>query len=501
MKKIYRLLVVLVSVIVLSSCTNTKSDELNNLIQMPKQESPSITGTWRVKEVKSKNDSSKDQIPKVDDLIYIDQNLVAIGDSYAFPPVFSSKYVNLSKYLKSRGIDNKEVDKDKNSVIINASQGQLFSKDFIKQSEISMFYIVNDSMVSLEKVSNKVDSKILNNYSKKASKERMTNPEGEEVAEDQAVTLGVRERIDEGSDYVLYNYYTYLIRIKDDSDISYKKAYNIFINDKEEYWSINTNGNNITNNYDELLAYPVRIKDKMGDSSTKSRYSYKDINLNMRLNYVSNEFISIDYTSLVNDNPIRKYAILETKNLKDGKFLSLQEFTGEEDSDLIFKERVLDEANSNFKNYDEKNIPFDNTNFGIVRNQGQWIFQSSIFTGDGEEFEQNFFPMEIAIGSQMLNKKSNHDTSDSLTRDQVRNINAQFKDYHILSNGKYILIQTPDEILIHKIKDNLIDKNPLFSIPTMNPTTIVSIDEQSASSAETLESAFTNYNKIIEEQR
>lgn len=501
MKKIYRLLLVLVSVIVLSSCTNSKSDELNNLIQMPKQESPSITGTWRVKEVRSNKNSSEDQIPNVDDFVYIDQNLVAIGDSYAFPPVFSSKYVNLSKYLKNIGIDNKNIDKDKNSVIINASQGQLFSKDFIKQSDISMFYIVNDSLIALEKISNKVDSKILNSYSKRASKERMTNPEGEEVAEDQAITLGVRERIDEGSDYVSYNYYTYLIRIKDDVDISYKKAYNIFVNDKDEYWSINANCNNITNNYDEILAFPIRIKDKIGDNSTRSGYSYKDINLNMRINYVSNEFLSIDYTSLINDNPIRKYAILEMKNLKEGKFLSLQEFTGEEDSDLIFRERVLDEANSNFKNFDEKSIPFDNTNFGIVRNQGQRIFQSSIFTGDGEEFEQNFFPMEIAIGSQMLNKKSGKDTKDSLTRDQVRNINAQFKDYHILSNGKYILIQTPDEILIHKIKDNLIDKNPIFSIPTMNSTTIVSIDEQSASSAENLESAFTNYNEIIEEQR
>ena len=501
MKKICRLLILLVFIIGLSSCTSTKSEELNHLIQMPKQESPSIIGTWRVKEVRSKNDLSDDQVPEVDDLLYIDQNLVAIGDSYAFPPVFSSKFVNLSKYLKNRGIDSLKVDKDKNSVIINASQGQLFSRDFIKQSEVSMFYIVNDSLIVLEKVSNKVDSKILNSYSKKASKERMTNPEGEEVAEDQALTLGVRERIDESSDYISYNYYTYLIRIKDDSDISYKKAYNIFVNNKDEYWSVNTNSNNITNNYDELLAFPVRIRQKMSDPSNRIKYSCKDINLNLRINYVSDEFISIDYTNQMNDNPIRKYAILETKNLKEGKFLSLQEFTGEEDSDLIFKERVLDEANSSFKNIDEKNIPFDNTNFGIIRNQGQWIFQSSIFTGDGEEFEQNFFPIEIAIGSQMLNKKTNKDNKVSLTRDQVRNINPQFKDYHILSNGKYILIQTPDEILIHKIKDSLIDKNPIFSIPTMNSTTIVSIDEQSASSAENLESAFTNYNEIIEEQR
>lgn len=235
----------------------------------------------------------------------------------------------------------------------------------------------------------------------------------------------------------------------------------------------------------------------MSDPSLRAKYSFKDINLNIRLNYVSNDFISIDYTSIANDNPIRKYAILETNAVNNGAFLSLQEFTGEEDSDLIFRERVLEVANINFKGFDEKNLSFDNTNFGIIRNQGQWIFQSSIFTGDGKNFVQNFFPMEIAIGNQMLNKNSDKNT---ITRDQVRNINGQFKDYYILSNGNYIVIQTPDELLVHRIKDKLIEKKPIYSIPTINSTSIVSLAEQSGSGAENLESAFDNNNEIVEQQ-
>ena len=70
----------------------------------------------------------------------------------------------------------------------------------------------------------------------------------------------------------------------------------------------------------------------------------------------------------------------------------------------------------------------------------------------------------------------------------------------MLSNGKYIVIQTPDEIFVHRIKDNVIEKNPIYSIPTINSSTIVSVEEQLGTSAENLETAFTNYNEIIEDK-
>lgn len=498
MKKFIKNLYILIVILVLTSCTNSDPEDLNSLIQTPKQDVPSIAGTREVVEVDGEMKADKEVNSKVGDLIYIDKNLVAIGDNYAFPPTFSSKYVNLLKYFKNRGIENKKIDKKENVTIINASQGQLFAKDFIKKSDTKLLFISNDTLVKLEKISNKVDSKVISEYSKRASKERTTTQDGEEVAEDVALLIGVRERVDSSNDNSIYNYYTYLLRIKDDNSITYKKVYNIFIKNNEEYWSVNAKNNNITNNYDEILSYPIRLRDKMNDASVRNEYSFKNINLDMRINYVSSDFISIDYTSSENDNPIRKYAIFETKNLSDQNFMSLEEFTGEKDSDLIFKERVQEEADTNFKEISQESIAFDNTNFGIVRNQGQWIFQSSISAGDGESFVQNFFPMEIAIGNQMINKTTKKNT---ITRDQVRNINSEFKDYYILANGKYIVIQTPDEILVHRIKDSLIDKKPIYSIPTINSSSIVSIDEQTGTSAENLESAFTNYNKIIEDYK
>ena len=213
----------------------------------------------------------------------------------------------------------------------------------------------------------------------------------------------------------------------------------------------------------------------------------------MRLNFVSKDFISMDYTETGNINPIRKYAIMETNYISENKFISLEEFTGEDQSDLIFKEKVKDEVDNNFSIKDISEVEFDNTNFGIVRGQGMWTFQSSISKGDGDEFVQNFFNLDIAIGNSMLNQ-----SNSLITRDSVYNINTQAKDYLVLANQRYILIQTSDEILIHKINDGIIEKRPTYAIATRMPATIISTDQFLGSNADDVEEAFKKYNSVIE---
>lgn len=493
MRRLFKLILISTLAIIFSSCFKSDENDLTDLIKTPKQDNPIIEGTWEVVEVKANNLGEKSNNIKLGDKLYVNKNLVAINDSYAFPPSFNSKYVKLSDYLKNRGIDTKADFKDRNVIVINVSQGQLFSRDLIITGDKYLFLIKDENIISLKKISDVVDSKVQDSYAKLASKERTTNDEGEDIAEDLSLLLGVRERVDPDSDNALYKYYTYLIRIEPDETIKYQKAEDIFIKNQDEYWRVSLDINNFTDLYDEIRAYPVKVKEKDNNDLLLKNYTFKDINLNMRLNFISKDFISIDYTNDDNSNPIRKYALMETSNIAESKFMSLQEFTGEDQSDLIFKEKVKDEVIKNFSKTDINDISFDNTNFGIVRNQGIWAFQSSIFKGDGDEFVQNFFNVDIAIGDSILNPGNS-----TINRDQVYNINTQFKDYLVLANQRYVLIQTPDEILVHKIKDGIIEKAPVYAIATRMPATIVSIDQYLGSNASDVEKAFEKYNYIIE---
>lgn len=491
MKKLFRYFIISLIAVVLSSCTKSNIDNLADFIQSPKQDSPIIEGTWQVVDITNEGENNEDSEIKINDMLYVNKNLVAINNSYAFPPSFTSKYVKLADYLKNRGIKTSDDFGDRSVVVLTASQGQLFSKDLIITDKNNLFIIKDDHIISLKKISDKIDSQIIDKYAKLASKERSTSQSGEEVAEDMTMLLGVRERIDPDSDKALYRYYTYMIRIKSDDTINYQKVANIFLKRKDEYWRVSSDLNNFTDLYDDIKSYPIKIENNIENEN--ENYSFKDINLNTRINYVSKDFISIDYTNNLNIDPIRKYALLETENLGDKKFISLKEFTGEKDSDIIFKEKVKNEVKKAFPNVNPDKVGFDSSNFGIVRSQGMWVFQSSINTGHNDEFVQNFFNVDIAIGDSILNP-----TNNIINRDQVYNINTQFKDYVVLDNLRYIAIQTPDEILIHRIKDGLIEKSPIYAIPTRMPCTIISIDQYSGSSASDLEKAFEKYNDIIE---
>ena len=101
--------------------------------------------------------------------------------------------------------------------------------------------------------------------------------------------------------------------------------------------------------------------------------------------------------------------------------------------------------------------------------------------------------MDIAIGDSILNPGNS-----IINRDQVYNINTQFKDYLVLANQRYVLIQTPDEILIHRIRDGIIEKTPVYAIAIRVPATIISIDQYLGSNASDVEKAFEKYNFIIE---
>ena len=131
MKKLIKLFIFSIISIILSSCANYNNDALNELIQIPKQDAPIIKGTWELVEIKSTSYGEETTTTNLGDYLYINKNLVAINNSYAFPPSFNSKYVKLSDYMKNRGIEIPKNFKDRNVVVINASQGQLFSRDFI----------------------------------------------------------------------------------------------------------------------------------------------------------------------------------------------------------------------------------------------------------------------------------------------------------------------------------------------------------------------------------
>lgn len=491
MKKIIRCCLFFIFIIFLVSCSKGSDNEINDLILTPELDSPVLQGTWQVSKVKNITGVNNTNSPKIGDKLYVNNNLVAINKEYAFPPTFTSKYVNLSDYLINRGYNFDNVAIDENVVVVNASQGQFFSRDFIKRSDDEIFYIADDNIVFLSKISDDVDSEVINSFKVLAIFERSKDKNPTKNDEDEALLLSVRERDDLADKDVEYNYYTYFIKIPKDLDITYKKSDDIFIKGKDEYWKIRSKKNNLSGLYDNIEAFPARLEDQMDQKENIDRYSFKDFDMDLRINFADINYISFSYTKLLFDNSINKYGFLATNELQDNTLISIDEFTGENTATEQFEYMVLNEATSADSEIKPNDIIIDNTNFGLVRDLGNWTIQTSIYTKEKQIKASTQIPMRNHLDNSVANPID-------ITKDQVRNINPQFKDYYLFNDGKYILIQTADEILIHKINKDYIEKKPIFSIPTDKASTLISIDQQSGSSVKNLEENYLNNNEIID---
>ena len=476
----------------LTSCSNSKSQDLSDLIKTPELASPVLEGTWQVSEVEEITGNSSSEAPKLGEKLYIDKNLVAMDDEYAFPPTFSSKYVNLYEYLATRGYDFEKINKEDSAVVVNASQGQFFSRDFIQRSEDEIFFLQDDNIIYLSKLSNTVDQEVIDKYTSLATKERVDSNDEDKSIEDLGILLAVRERRDLSDGKQDYDYYTYFVKISPDQEVSYKKAKDIFFRGQNEYWKVKSKKNKVTGLYDNIEAFPTRIEKDMEDSANIARYTYKDFSKDIKINYVDMDYISFSYTTDFYNNTINKYGVLGTNELEDNNLVTIAEFTGEENASEQFEEMIVNETISKVSDVNPENIKIDSTNFGLVRDNGLWTIQTSLYTKEGQQRASSQIPIRNYV-------EENSTLSTTITRDQVRNINSQEKDYLVVQNGNYLIIQTTDEILFHKIDDGTIDKNPFFSIQTPNPSSFIALDQQSGANVESLEDSFSSSNEIVDE--
>lgn len=476
--------------LILTSCSFGRPEDVTELIESPKQEDAIIKGTWQVEEVKK---TGKNEISgvKLKDKLYIDNNLVALNEDYAFPPKFSSKFVNLKSYLESRSLDL-DLSSDKYVKILTANQGQLYNKDFVILNKKKLFFIQDDCVIFLKKIKNSVDRSVIEKYAKKASKERSTTKTGEKVEKDITVLIGARERVDTDLNNPSYYYYTYCVRLEPNKMARISKSEQIFFPNQEEFWRLRCNADANSKNYSKIDAYPIKIEKEITNKDNKGKYSLENDKINLKINFVNEDYISFDYNLVSEKLPITKYAVVKTDDLDANSFLSINEFTGDKKSNELFKKIIYNQLSSSLSISKEENISYDYTNFGLVRNFGLWQLQSSYQMQRDSSLEQKTFPIDMAIE----NKLSNQNNKD-ITVDQIKNINGQAKDYFELANGQYVAVQSPDEILFYGIKNGLIDPNPKFSIKLANSTQIIMFEQGLGSYAEKWEKTFNDNNIII----
>ncbi|MDO4594122.1 MAG: hypothetical protein Q4B52_01970 [Tissierellia bacterium] len=494
MKKISLVFITIVFFL-LSSCSSRIQD-VATLIDKPKPSENFLKGSWEIDDIEFTTDDVKDSNYKIGDKLYISNDIVAIEDDYTLNPKFSAKFVNLKDYLISRDFENLEkfANNDINVKILNAQEGQLYSKDFIQLDENLIAFIQNSVIYYLTKTSDKVDESVIEEYRQLQKNIRNYGSDSKNYKKDLTVFLGVRERLeDENQVDKEYEYFTYAIRFEPDSRVRIHKIKNILFPKKQEFWKLRVPKDEDTGYYNKIISYPTRLEKEFSKNPDKEKkYTYRDDSLDLRINYIEENYISYDYTIIDSDFSVMKYAMIKHDELDTGKKLNVNEITG---ADTLgdFEDRVFEQAKKDNGDIKKEDVDVDSTNIGIIRNQGLWQLVTSYQASIDDKIQQRAFPIDFTIEGKRLNNKKN-----AVSWDQIKNKNAQAKDYFESYNNQYIIIQDADEILFYELNNGVIGNSPIASIQIKYRTQIIMCEWAGGDYAKKWEDAFLKNDAVHE---
>ncbi|MCI5839974.1 MAG: hypothetical protein SOZ89_01160 [Peptoniphilaceae bacterium] len=471
MRKI-KILVFTILIFIFSSCTfNNNIDIVTDTIEKPQKGENLLKGTWEVDALEAINKKDFKIENEIGDKLIITNSVVGINNDYSLNPNFSAKYVNLKTYLKSKGIDKLENNEnlDKDVIVLNSSDGQFFSRDFIKLSDEKIMFLKNSVIYYLTKKSSSVSNEDILKYTSENSNSSDRVNVNISEKDDTTVLIGIRERVENNTISPKYNYYTYMVRLRPKKEAIFSKTEGIFFPKKDEFWKLKISSSNTDLNYDSILAYPFSLEeDVLNNQKVREKYENVDVNRNIILNYVKGDYVSFQYTDPYSSSKIIKYSILNTsEDFNNAEGLTINEIA-QKDVSNDFRSKVLKEIENDHLDYDETQVGEDLSNIGFIRSKGNLILETSYWIRTENSTGQKSFPIDIAT-----NKDFFQSGKKLVNWDQIKNFDSDAKDYIESDNKQYILIQNQDEILIYQLNNGRISEYPSISIATNNSTSII----------------------------
>lgn len=481
MKKIL-LCTIFIVIITLISC-DSKS-EVENYYE--------FTGTWKVIEYQYL-DERFDQY-KEEEGRYIGKEFIFTNDKIN---ILNQEKKNISYRLKvvnkdyilaeeyNLTMDSYLKEGETKDVISIVDNNQIISEFFI-DSNNEMILLYKSILFKLNKISDSVDIKKLNNDT--------GNDEDGVLHEDkEGVMLGIKipRKLNEDGTYSNDIYKTIWIS-HEDSEIK-----NIYIKDDIIFprmtgiFKMRVNTSYVNDKYIEQFQvahvesnYPEKRVEEVNTSINQNKFK--------SIKFIGNDYIAIEkYSGNYFDGNYPMYQIIPVDNINSEIGIEINDIFGEEGKEkysIDFSEAVdnLDDEEKNELNINNVNY----SNITMERSNGKWVLISQITPkineNKGKDFKLSLFPNKKLINYNYLN----------VSLKSLKSELGYFKDAFTSPEGKIALIQFEDYIAIYKIENGTIIASPLEIIDINEDAEIIMAEWCSSSYVDQWEKVFIDGEEV-----
>lgn len=426
--------------------------DINSMISEPKTNSLLVSGTWKLTSVTSLSDGS--EAKSSDDKLYISEKFVYFEKTGTSNPKFKFRQVNFKNYLLYNGVITDKISIDSDEVIVVSIRDERnFYKEFIVLDKNKIAIIHNKKYYIFEKISDNVDENLIG---------ELNLNENFKNSKDTSFLIGVKSVGTKNIDYE-----TFLIRKNGDEKPTVNKIEGLLVNNKNKFFLVNAIGDNIYMTNDYI------------NNSNKVNFDVK----NSTINFLSKNYISLEsYNAETNK---KNYSIYKIGELSDENQMSIKDIAGDKGEKAYFNNiRKLGYSSENINIYDMKN-------FGVKRNNFNWIFKGILSNYSRDNFVSSEIDLDLIPNVDIFSNKSSK-ISKLKVKEKVQNV----LDYFVSPDESMIVILTADDISMYEIKNQEIGTLPIFTTSLKNRREVVTFQWINSISSELTYTEFLKIKQI-----
>lgn len=456
-------------------------------IKAPDNENLIIKGTWKIEDINiiDEDIENKNEIlSQKDSFISISSNQFSIFNKSYSNPSFKLKVVDGS-YVLSYELNLKledVVESSKQLDIISLIDSNRLVGEFIVIDDNNGYLFYSGLLLKLVKVD-------INPTEVEYSKNKI---ETEVLEEDYNSDVGVmialktpRRKLDEKS-FSDVSYRTLWISFKNNELQPIIEKNNIIFPRLNGIWTIESIINNNENIHNEY--FTVKLIDGKEDNKIINDTS---INLYKNINFISNDYISIEKFEGDNFNNIfPTYSTIPIDNINSSEGLSIEEIYSNEIKEKY--ERDFNETLKNLRQDIKSSLieEIDYTNFTIKRIEGKWALVGKI-TSDNSNAEGFDFKLSINPSKKILN----YDTLLIPWKD-LKGRFPFIEDAYTSPTGRIAIIIFNNKLFVYEIEEGSIKGSPLTSIDLNEDESVIMSEWATGSYVDTWARAFRGGRKI-----
>lgn len=465
----------------LSGCTGSTANTAGKIVS-PQNNLMPIEGKWVIEKGLNSNFTVMGNEVKnkwIGKYVQFSHDAMLLGNDLFRQPQYKIKRVNTDEYLlyRHKQPGEKYGIKDNKIYVITIAVKNLYSFDAVLTDDGSLIIEFDDSILYLKKLSDNVDSQLINKCNKYNGNNTVGAP-AKELPSHTGLVLGLKYAGNDNKGELEYKYRTIWIGAEVKKLHPVMETPGIFFPRHDGFWRIETKRISAAGRSEDVFyAYSVAngsSEEIKNIAVNPEKWGEKTGRILRSITYVGNDYIGIEsigegrYNSSNNKWNESRLQMQLVDNLPNLRNVKISDIVGESGIRAINNGKTEVLGLLNLRKISQSDTVQQDENYSLYRKAGHWIFKGRVNYEQNMVLKHSDFNINIIPPTEIV---FYDDLCVPWT--QIKDKVPEAIDAYTSPNKDIAVIVTRDRILVYEITNQTLGEAPIKRINLKNSETVI----------------------------